>query len=199
MNKKLINLTFEKMAACSKDVALWNYWDHEHLDIVHAGYKSSDIIYEDKNFMYRVDKIRVPLIPFINFQSTIIMYQENENTIKTFAKLFGILSTITITITEISKKTCKINMNYKFFLDGWKIILKKILEKLITIWNQKVWLEDLPIKLRRQKILDLGFIDFKGLPNKILDRRSNKEYKLVIPIKRPKKLSRDLHPSNYKK
>ena len=39
-------LEFKKKIACSKDVALWNYWDYEHLDNVHGGYKKSDILYD---------------------------------------------------------------------------------------------------------------------------------------------------------
>ena len=47
----LIDLTFEKTVKCSSNVAKWNYWDHDHLDNVHDGYRKSDILYEkDKMF-----------------------------------------------------------------------------------------------------------------------------------------------------
>ena len=42
---------------------------------------------------------------------------------------------------------------------------------LIRRWNEKVWQEDLPLKLRRQKVMRNGFVDFSGLPEKIIDRK----------------------------
>ena len=71
---------------------------------------------------------------------------------------------------------------------------KTYLKKLIPIWNEKVWLEDLPVKLRRQKVLDMNFKDFTGLPNNIEEREIKSNYKLKLPISRPKNSSRDRHP-----
>ena len=85
-------------------------------------------------------------------------------------------------------------MNYKFYLSGWRAILRPLLKRLIPIWNEKVWQEDLPVKLRRQKVIDMGFKDFWGLPNKVEDRKPNKTFKLNLPIPRPKNSSRDRHP-----
>ena len=89
-------------------------------------------------------------------------------------------------------------MNYKFYLNGWRKLLKFLLKKLVPIWNEKVWQEDLPVKLRRQKMLDLGFEDFIGLPKEINRRNKNEDYKLKLPIPRPKKSTRDLHPLSIK-
>ena len=50
---KIIEVSIKKKVNCSKDVAFWNYWDHEHLDVVHKGYKKSDIMYDSKNFLFR--------------------------------------------------------------------------------------------------------------------------------------------------
>ena len=85
-------------------------------------------------------------------------------------------------------------MNYKFYLNGWKIILKPILKMLIPVWNKKVWVEDLPVKLRRQKVLQMGFKDFHGLPDDIEQRKGHEIKKVKLPIPRPRKSSRDLHP-----
>ena len=61
----VLEVEIRKNINCSKDVALWNYWDHEHLDVVHDGYKESDILYDNNNFMFRVDNIKIPFLKFI--------------------------------------------------------------------------------------------------------------------------------------
>ena len=38
----ILEVEILKKINCSKEVALWTYWDHEHLDVVHSGYKQSD-------------------------------------------------------------------------------------------------------------------------------------------------------------
>ena len=58
-DKNILEIEVQKEIKCSKEVALWNYWDHEHLDVVHDGYRKSNILY-DKNFMFRLDEIKIP-------------------------------------------------------------------------------------------------------------------------------------------
>ena len=192
--KDILELEFNKTINCSKEVAKWNYWDHEHLDVVHGGYKKSDILYDDKNFMFRVDEVKVPKIPFLSSTTPIFSVQHDDDTIYTFALQFSVLSKTTVKISSIEKNMCKITMNYKFYLNGWRKIFKPILKRLIPIWNEKVWLEDLPVKLRRQKVLDMNFKDFSGLPENIEERKSTSDHKLKLPISRPKNSSRDQHP-----
>ena len=57
---------------------------------------------------------------------------------------------------------------------------------MIPKWNNKIWNEDLLVKLRRQKILKYNFKDFSGLPDRIVDRNFEGEIKLFVPIPRPK-------------
>ena len=75
-------------------------------------------------------------------------------------------------------------------------IVKPFLKIMIPKWNEKVWLEDLPIKIRRQKVLNMNFKDFKGLPEKINEREKIKDenYSFKLPIPRPINSSRDRHP-----
>jgi hypothetical protein len=195
MNKDILEITIIKEINCSKEVAFWNYWDHEHLDIVHNNYKRSDILYDNNNFMFRIDEIKIPLMPFLKANTPIFSVQHDENTLYTYAVQFGIVSKTTITIISLGKFKCKITMNYKFYLKGWKKILKPLLKNLIPIWNERVWKEDLPVKLRRQKVLNMNFKDFIGLPEKYEERINNKKDNyLKLPIPRPKNSSRDLHP-----
>ena len=44
----ILHKKFKYNISVSKEVIWWNYWDHEHLDVVHSGYKSADIIYENE-------------------------------------------------------------------------------------------------------------------------------------------------------
>lgn len=191
----ILEIEIHKRVDCSKNVAFWNYWDHEHLDVVHSGYKESNILYDKNNFMFRVDNIKIPF-PLIKFQTPIFMVQHDENTLYTFAIQMGVISKTTITIKSLKTSLCEITMNYKFYLNGWRKILKPFLKIMIPKWNEKVWLEDLPVKIRRQKVLDMNFKDFKGLPKKISQREKRNEdnNSFKLPIPRPINSSRDRHP-----
>jgi hypothetical protein len=90
-------------------------------------------------------------------------------------------------------------MRYQFDLKGWRIILKPVLKQLIPIWNQRVWDEDLPVKLRRQKVLRHNFKDFVGLPKKIKDRVNDEPINLNLPVRRLENSSRDKHVFSEKK
>jgi len=180
---------------CSQEVAKWNYWDHEHLDVVHGGYKSVDILYDKDNFCFGYSTVKIPVFSFLNIKTPLFLVQHDKDTQYTYAIQFGVISRTRITIKPNGENKCKLKMNYQFHLNGWKIILKPILKKLVPIWNKKVWQEDLPLKLRRQKVLNMGFKDFHGMPDSI-DIRNN-EHKIketILPVPRPRGSSRDRHP-----
>jgi hypothetical protein len=194
MDKEILEVSASKIIECSKEVAFWNYWDHEHLDVVHSGYLKSDILYDANNYLFRLDLIKIPFIPFLKFMTPIFMVQHDSDTLITYAIQLGVVSKTTITINSLEKAKCKITMNYKFYLNGWRRILRPILKILIPIWNEKVWKEDYPVKIRRQKILNMNFKDFAGLPKKIEDRINDDKIEFKLPIPRPKNSSRDKHP-----
>ena len=103
-NDDVLEVDINKEINCSKDVALWNYWDHEHLDIVHEGYQQSDILYDKKNFLFRVDKIKVPAVPFLKFTTPIFMVQDTSEVLIVYAIQMGIISKTTITIKKTDLK-----------------------------------------------------------------------------------------------
>lgn len=110
------------------------------------------------------------------------------------------MSKTTITVKEINSNECRVTMNYKFYLNGWRRILRPILKRLIPKWNEKIWLEDLPIKLRRQLVRNIGFKDFYGLPKDIKDRIKTEGNEVSLPLPRIKDSNRDKHPlKNIKK
>jgi hypothetical protein len=194
MTKDILEINIKKNIKCSKEVALWNYWDHEHLDVIHGGYTKSDILYDRENYLFRIDLIKIPFVPLMKFTTPIFMVQHDNDTLLVFATQFGVLSKTTITIKSLENTKCEITMNYKFYLNGWRGLLRPLLKKLIPIWNEKVWREDYPVKIRRQKILDMNFKDFVGLPEKITDRINNSKKEFKLPIPRPKNSTRDQHP-----
>lgn len=194
MSEKILKFNFKKQINCSKEVAFWNYWDHEHLDVVHDGYSKSDIMYDRREYMFRVDEIKLPLLGFLKPLTPIFTVQHDENTMITYAIQFGVLSKTIIKIKSLSKKKCEISMNYKFYLNSWRKFLRPVLKILVPRWNEKVWLEDLPIKLRRQKIVDMNFKDFIGLPENIKERSFTGTKSFKLPIPRLKNSTRDRHP-----
>ena len=199
-NKDIVELEVNKEINCSKEVAQWNYWDCEHVDVVHSGYKSSHILHIKDNHMFGIHSIKIPLLPFISTTTPIFMVQDNEDEQYSFTILFGVVSRTTITIKSLERSKCAITMNYKFYCNGWRKIFKPFIKYLMPIWNERVWQEDYNIKIRRQKMLDMNFKDFTGLPKDLNDRILNdfKERKLKLPIPRPRNSSRDRHPLKVK-
>ena len=193
-NRNILEIEINKEIDCSSEVAKWNYWDHEHLDVIHGGYEEVDILYDSNNFAFGISTLKIPVIPFLTAKSPLFLVQHDKNTQFTFASQFGVLSRTTIKVESVTRNSCKIVMNYKFYLNGWRIILKPILKRLIPVWNEKVWQEDLPVKLRRQKVIDMGFKDFWGLPKEINERNFNGDIEFKLPIPRPKNSTRDRHP-----
>src|SRR5690606_20599371 len=87
-------------------------------------------------------------------------------------------------IREDRADHCVFTMNYKFVFRGWRKLLAPLLRRLIARWNAQVWEEDLPLKLRRQKMLRHGFRDFVGLPERIGDRRHDGPIEFRLPLPR---------------
>lgn len=197
-DKNIVELNINKEIECSAEVAKWNYWDHEHLDVVHSGYKSSHVLYEKKNYMFGIHQIQIPIFRFLSSLTPIFMVQHDEYTQYAYTIIFGVVTKTTITIKPISSSKCSISMNYKFYCNGWKKIFKPFIKWLMPKWNLKVWEEDYDVKLRREKVLSMNFKDFVGLPDDIKQRLNSEKPKLRLPIPRPKNSSRDRHPLRTK-
>ena len=107
----ILEVEISKEVNCSREVAKWNYWDHEHLDVVHGGYKSVDTLYDADNFCFIYSRVRIPVIPFLSAMTPLFLVQHDEFTQFTYAIQFGVVSRTTIKIEEITKDSCK------FFFD----------------------------------------------------------------------------------
>ena len=186
---KILNLTFKrKVNACAK-VCLWNHWDQDHANYVHKGlYTETEIFYEDDRVILTLHRLKIPLLPFLIINTVDFEVLKDKNTVCTYGFQFGIPSLSTAVYKDIGKDKCLVTVNYKFKFSGLQILLYPLIRFLVPKWNLRTWKEDLPLKLRRQKVKRLNFKDFKGLPSKIKDRKFSGPIDFNLPIS---KLKRD--------
>ena len=194
---KILDITINRKVNCSLNVCKWNHWDHDHINYAHKGYSESQIFYEDDRVVLFFHRMKIPLIPFLRINTIDMTALKDKNTIVTYGFQFGIPSLTTATYKEISKDKCSVKVNYKFKLIGLKIIFYPLLKFLIPIWNERTWKEDLPLKLRRQKVKRMNFKDFVGLPKKIKDRKFNGPIDFKLPIKRLHKFDNKLTKHSF--
>lgn len=185
---KVIEREIKRELAAAAAPILWNYWDHEHLYVVHKNYTSAYVLYDDHKIAIYLLTFKLPVVSFMTSQSLNVMVQVDDNTIKAYnVGLFNMPFCTTITVKEVRKDFCEITMNYRVILRGWTEILAPFLPKMIDKWNEQVWLEDLPIKERRQKVLRMGFKDFVGLPSDVENRVYDGHMPFELPITRHNK------------
>ena len=185
---KILDITFKRKVNCSANICKWNHWDHDHINYTHKNiYNESQIFYEDDRVVLCYHKIKIPFIPFFSIGTIDFTALKDKNTIVTYGFQYGIPSLSTAKYKEISKDKCLVEVNYKFKFYGFKILFYPLVKFLIPRWNDRTWEEDLPLKLRRQKIKRMNFKDFKGLPKKIKDRKFSGEIDFKLPIKRLRK------------
>ena len=182
---KILDVTFKRKVNCSANVCKWNHWDHEHLHYTHKSfYKKTQIFYEDDRVVFVWHEMHVPLIPFLNVSTYDLTVLKDNNTVVTYGFQFGVPSCSTATYKDISKDKCSVEVNYKFQFTGMLILLYPLIKLMIPKWNERTWNEDLPLKLRRQKVKRMNFKDFKGLPKKVKDRKFSGKIDFKLPITR---------------
>ena len=160
---KIVERTFTREVAVRREVALWDYLDFEHLTRVHAGYVRGELIYEDEKVALEHLTLRVPFFPFLHSQSVhFIVKRLPEEILAWNVGLFSIPSATRIEIQETSSASCRVQVTYRFALAGARQLLIPFLPRLLERWNEKVWQEDLPLRMRREEVLRRGFVDFQG-------------------------------------
>ena len=194
---KILSSTFKRKVICSASVCLCNHWDGDHINYTHKGiYTESEIFYEDDRVILFFHSLKVPLIPFLKISTVDMTVLKDKNTVCTYGFQFGIPSLSTAKYKDIAKDKCLVEVNYKFKFSGLKILLYPLIKYLIPKWNERTWKEDLPLKLRRQKVKRMNFKDYRGLPNKIKDRKFSGQIDFKLPISRLRKSDNKLtkHP-----
>ena len=76
-NKSILEVEINKEIECAAEVAKWNYWDHEHLDVIHGGYKKVDVLYDSDNFCFASSELKIQIILFLSAKSTFFMVQHD--------------------------------------------------------------------------------------------------------------------------
>lgn len=188
---RVFSRAYERDVDAGRAAVLWNYWDHEHLVVVHKNYTDARLIYENDAMAALLLTYRLPVFSFLRSHSLNVMIQHAPHTLKAVnIGLFGIPVLTTVRIEEDRRDHCRLRITYRFFLLGWKSALAPLLTFLVPRWNEQVWREDLPLKLRRQKMLRLGFRDFYGLPERREDRRYDGDLSFTkLPLSRLKEVN----------
>jgi hypothetical protein len=177
-----IKFTIEREVAASKDVCLWNTWDHEHLFYVHKQFNSAKILHENATCAVLETKIKIPFLP-IFMKSIHCLYEiADRNVLVIDTMPLGILAKVEMIYEEISEKKTKLINNYNLNVPFYFYPFRGIMKYFILKWNRINWEEDMPLKLRRQKAMDLGFRDFRGVVGKLNDKKQA----VRLPIPRSK-------------
>ncbi len=175
------------------EVIKWNQWDFEHLKSVHSGYSNPQILVSNKETIVFIDSFKIPFIG-IRIKSLVYSTQWTDTVQVSFSKNFLFLAKNTIEIIQISEKLSKVKSTYEFSGNSFQSILFPIYKILIKTWNKNIWNEDLPLKLRRQKALEYGFVDFQGLPINSAERKDiSTNYKCHLPVPRIKNIKEVSH------
>jgi hypothetical protein len=189
---KIVEREFVQELDVAAAVAVWNFWDGEHLTVVHKGYVNSKVLLETRSLSISLTKFRVPIFSFLTSKSmsTIVLEELREDGGATFKNfnhgLLAIPSVTTIRVEALGENRCRITSRYQFYLDGPQRLLAPIIYRMMASWNAQVWIEDLPLKLRRHQVLRAGFRDFVGMPDRVADRHREGTLKTGFPVPRPK-------------
>jgi hypothetical protein len=90
--------------------------------------------------------------------------QWDSNTQVSFSLTPFFIAKNSIKLIPIGEKKTKVQVTYEFSGNFFQKLFFPLFLYLIKKWNHIVWIEDLTLKIRRQKALEYGFIDFNGLP-----------------------------------
>jgi len=180
---KIIERVVVKEVAVSASVAEWNFWDFEHGQFVHKGHVEHWVLYEDSTTAVIISTMKVPVLSFLKYSSLHVMVRINERLSRAWNRgLLGVIAASNYQFESIGRDQTRITITYRFYLQGWRILLAPILYRQISQWSDRIWEEDLPLKLRRQRVMRLGFKDFTGLPDSPADRHNDADIPLKLPL-----------------
>lgn len=191
---KYLKVVCKNTVNASPEVIKWNSWDGEHLSSVHSAYSNPRTLYSSPNNLLFLDNIKIPYLP-LKLSSLVFTAQNSEFEQVSYTKNPFFLAKNSIKIFKQNHKISIVEVTYEFEANFIVSLFFPIIKRQIIKWNNTVWIEDLPLKLRRQKALEYGFKDWIGIPKKQSDRKDiSRNYKTEIPVHRPKGLEQDSHP-----
>ncbi len=184
-NFRIIEYEKKHIVDVNYNVGIWNIWDFEHDQYIH-GYSDTQILYENTNSAILYQRAKVPFLPFISYRILVNMQRINKYTSQSISySPFSKLAVATMTVKPITESKTEFIMNYKVILHSYFKFLAPLYRLMIQKWTDQTWAEDLPLKLRRQDIIQKGFKDFYGI-------ESSNQKKIEISIPLPKLKSNNL-------
>lgn len=199
MARKILTVVCENIVDAVPEVVKWNSWDGEHLRTVHGAYDDPIALITRPNDGLFVDKFKIPFIG-VRIKTMVFTTQWDESRQVSYSLTPFFLAKNTIEVIPLSIRRTKVRVTYEF--DGGFVcsLFFPIIRIMINKWNRQVWAEDLPLKLRRQKALEYGFVDFKGIPDNCESRMDKSlAYRCKIPVQKIKDIQEDRHPFHLKK
>ena len=175
---KTVNVSSFETIPCSADVLKWNYWDLEHFIPVHGGYSNGITICQSKYYVFSIFWTKVPFIQ-LSLPTVMFMVENGRYGQYTFALQGFLLSKTSIDISPISSESCSVTVTYQFLLPKQLSFFSGLLKKFSKKWFNTVLSEDMPLRVRRQKVLNSGFVDYKGFDH---SNNSSSPYKCSLPI-----------------
>jgi hypothetical protein len=178
---------------CSKEVVIWNYFDHEHVVGTHYKYYNKFNIVAEKDDWTLVERFyRLPIIG-LKTSSYGFMFMESPNLIRSiqFGKI-GLVLDQTIHLTDIGPDRCLVATEYRLKAPFFFKLLAPLWKSITDRWFINTWDEDAPMRLRRQKVWNLGFRDFVGI-DYVNQKKpqpegvpSNRPYPVQLPVPKTK-------------
>lgn len=204
LNKnKILKVRLTKYANIPPVISAWNIFDIEHVTHIHGkrtmgdGMNESILLLENKNFYLTVDEQRMPILSFIKRKSLLLHYRNSENTVYQWSCFFGIPILQRFKVSKVDEGHFKHTIDYAFELSGYMKFFSFLIKFYASKWMKKTWEEDLVLKQRYYKFLNLGFKNLRGLPENIKDRHKEvKDENVMIPLPKAK-FSTTLHPFFY--
>jgi hypothetical protein len=149
---------------CSKEVVIWNYFDHEHVVGTHYKYYNRYKIIAEQNDWCLVERFyKLPIIRY-KTSSHGFMFLENPNLIRSyqFGKL-GMTLDQKMIFEDLGPEKCKVTCEYRLEVPGFMKVFEPLWKRITAQWFIDTWDEDAPMRLRRQQVWKLGFRDFLGI------------------------------------
>ncbi len=158
-----LTLTCEAEMDCPKEVVMWNYYDHEHLVGTHyQHYDQARILAERDDWALVYRKKKMPLLPLST--AGIALQFMDGNTMRVFHKdSIGFLLEQTTHFEDLPGNRSKVRVIYTIHTHPFFKLFEAIFQKLFQRWFTEVWAEDVPMRLRRWKVYQLGFKDYGGI------------------------------------
>lgn len=175
-NFKIIKHEKRYILKVNYEVGIWNIWDFEHDTNVHD-YLDTHILFENETSATLIQSSKIPFIPFIRNRMLISVHRIDEYTTRSISySPLSAISIATMRAEPIDDHQTEFTMNYQIILFSYLKLLTPLFRIMIKVWTEKTWKEDLPLKLRRHKMIMRKFKDYRGIT------KDKKKQNISLPL-----------------